>query len=486
MKASARPTASTSPPSSDMISLGLSRITRLLQALRSPQYITPVVHIAGTNGKGSVSAYLASVLHAANLRVGRFNSPHLVDEWDCIRLKEEVVEESVFRKMKTEVEEVNRREGLQATPFEVLTATAFSLFARAKLDVAVVEVGMGGEGDATNVVPASKTLLSVLTAVDLDHQGFLGNTVEAIARVKSGIVRQGGDLVLSRQAYPEVLNVAKSVAESRNATVWQAGQGHYTQTSTTNCSASPQQASIPLEPLCTFPESNSSILPSSSSVDPATINASLPLPGSYQLDNSATATLAVQLLRNLPRATQMAPQLASITNAAIREGIERTRWDGRLQWLDYSRQREKSREKFNSSRQRILLDGAHNPSSASLLASYLSSIPPSQQPTTLVIGLSAPRAPSDVLTPLLKLSTGIKKVVCVEFSPPAGMPWVRPTSSDDLYRSVMELGITDITVSKYVNVEEAFAKGIETGEETIIVAGSLYLVADALRMVRRT
>lgn len=459
---------------------------RLLQALRSPQSTTPVVHIAGTNGKGSVSAYLASILHAANLRVGRFNSPHLVDEWDCIRLREEIVEEKLFRKVKLEVEEVNRREALDATPFEVLTATAFSLFARSELDVAVVEVGMGGEGDATNVVPAARTLLSVLTAVDLDHQGFLGNTVEAIARVKSGIVREGGDLVLSRQVYPKVVEVAKSVAESRNAKVWQAGQGRYRHTSTVESSISPQQASIPLDPLCTFPESNSSVFPSSSSVTPTTINASLPLPGSYQLENSATAAIAVHLLRNLPRTTQMVPQLASITNVAIREGLERTRWDGRLQWLDYSQQREDtSREKLNTSRHRILLDGAHNPSSAALLASYLSSLPPSAKPSTLVIGISAPRAPSEVLLPLLDPSTGIKKVVCVEFSPPAGMPWVRSTPEDELYRSVKDLQATGVAVSKYGNVDEAFTKGIEPEEETIVIAGSLYLVADALRMVRK-
>lgn len=225
----------TSRPPSEMISLGLSRITRLLQSLHSPHTTTPIVHIAGTNGKGSVSAYLASILHTAELRVGRFNSPHLVDEWDCVRLQEKVVDEEVFRKAKEGVEAVNRRETLEATPFEILTATAFSLFAQAELDVAVVEVGMGGEGDATNVVPASKTLLSILTAVDLDHQGFLGNSVGAIAKVKSGIVRESGDLIVSKQAYPEVIEVAKSVSDSRKAKVWQVGSGLFTDTgSTTN------------------------------------------------------------------------------------------------------------------------------------------------------------------------------------------------------------------------------------------------------------
>ncbi|GAA5909127.1 dihydrofolate synthase [Sporobolomyces salmoneus] len=468
------PPASTSTSSNnDMISLGLQRITKLLQALKSPQCATPIIHIAGTNGKGSVSAYIASMLHTADIRVGRFNSPHLVDEWDCIRLREKVVEEDSFRKAREEVERVNRSESLEATPFEVLTATAFSLFAQSDLDVAVVEVGMGGEGDATNVVPASKTLLSILTAVDLDHQGFLGNTVGEIAKVKSGITREGGDLVVSKQGYPEVVEVAQSIARQRGATVWQAGGGRLLETSTTASSSSSQSASIPLSPASVFPPNP----PSLPSVSPSSLSVKLPLPGSYQLDNSTTAALAVQLLRSLPRTTRLVPRLASISDEAMRQGIERTTWDGRLQWLDWS-------PPAASETGRILLDGAHNPSSANLLASYLASLSLSERPTTLVFGLSAPRAASDVLEPLLHPSTGIKRVVCVEFSRPAGMPWVRSTPAEELYKSVADMGVEGVSVERCGSVKEAFELGVVGNEETVVVAGSLYLVADALRFVR--
>ncbi|GAA5840604.1 hypothetical protein JCM3766R1_000708 [Sporobolomyces carnicolor] len=464
-----------------MISLGLSRITKLLQALKSPHCTTPVVHIAGTNGKGSVSAYLASILHAADIRVGRFNSPHLVDEWDCVRLNEKVVEESLFRRVKAEVETVNREESLEATPFEVLTATAFALFARSNLDLAVVEVGMGGESDATNVVPASKTLLSILTAVDLDHQGFLGNTVEEIAKVKSGIVRESGDLVVSRQAYPEVVEVAQSIAIRKGATVWQAAAGRYLPPDGTTSSSRLRQASIPLAPSASSPNSACHTLPSS----PPSFVAQLPLPGSYQLDNSATAALAIQLLRSLPRTTSIVPRLATIRDGTFREGVERTMWDGRLQWIDWSPSAKPSKQgHVEASRVRhILLDGAHNPSSARLLSSYLGSLPKTERPSTLVFALSAPRNPWDVLEPLLESSTGIDRVVCVEFSPPSGMPWVRATPSEELHRSIESAASRRLVIEHYKDIREAFSSAQKL-DDSILVAGSLYLVADALRMIR--
>ncbi|GAA6018604.1 hypothetical protein JCM11491_006161 [Sporobolomyces phaffii] len=469
-------------PPPEMISLGLSRITQLLTHLRSPHARTPVVHVAGTNGKGSVSAYLAAILDAADLAVGRFNSPHLVDECDSVRIRERVVDLAVFATAKAEVERVNAQEALAATPFEVLTATAFSLFARSHLDLAIVEVGMGGESDATNVVPPAQTLVSVLTAVDLDHQGFLGDTVHAIARVKSGIVRQGGDLVVAHQAYPEVIDTARSVAHARGATVWQAGRGRYS----TNDAAptgpdTPRQALIPLSPARVDPPASAS----AREAKPLLVN--LPLPGSYQLDNSATATLTAQLLRTLPRARSIVPRLASISDDAIKAGIEQTRWDGRLQWLDYSPipRHVSSTERSSASQprsRRILLDGAHNPSSAALLGSYLASLPPSARPNTLIFGLSAPRAASDVLGPLLDRSTGIEKVVCVEFSPPVGMPWVRATPSDELERAVSEMNVENVVVERYRSVEEAFSR-LSESRATTVVAGSLYLVADTLRLV---
>ncbi|KWU41511.1 FolC bifunctional protein [Rhodotorula sp. JG-1b] len=499
------------PPPATGISLGLARIHRLLAALRSPHHATPIVHIAGTNGKGSVSAYLSSILqHGGGIATARFNSPHLVDEWDCIHLHGRPVDEATFRAAKHRVQLASERENVDATSFEVLTATAFTLFATATppVDLAVVEVGMGGAQDATNVVPASRTLLSVITALDLDHQKFLGDTVGDIARVKAGIIRDEGDVVVSVQAHEEAREAIVQVAHERHARP-------------TSCS------------------STGHFEPASSS---HTLHARLPLPGSYQLENAATAVLCASLLRSLPRTRRLVPALGSgssstLTDAAIRTGVEATRWPGRLSWL--------SDPDLDPDSNRLLLDGAHNPSSATLLASYLSSLPPHLLPSTLIFALSAPRDPSDVVRPLLQALLGVGggveaattdtekrkrrrrhvlRVVCCGFSTPVGMEWVRPTLPSELADRVRyevnelllsqqepEQGDVEVQVLEAGDAEEALRiaeaaeeevedqdeievkaedqDGVTTTRRTppppIVVAGSLYLVADVMRLARR-
>ncbi|BGP11071.1 Dihydrofolate synthetase [Rhodotorula toruloides] len=482
----------TTSPSASMpgISLGLTRIHRLLSLLRSPHLATPVVHIAGTNGKGSVSAYLSSILSHSKLAVGRFNSPHLVDEWDCIQSHGRPVDEGLFYEAKKEVEQVSEREGVGATSFEVLTATAFSLFARARppLDVAVVEVGMGGSRDATNVVPAEKTLLSVVTAVELDHQKFLGDTVDEIATVKAGITREGGDVVLSVQAHDEATEAVKRVAGERGARVWQAGEAVVVAYG--GASREAASSTFPPPPLAAIPLAVTSVVPPLESPSPSSqssITARLPLPGSYQLQNSATAVLAAQLLRTLPRTLSLLPTLTRITDDSIRTGVEATRWPGRLSWETYTT--------TSGHQLPLLLDGAHNPSSAALLASYLSSLPAALRPSTLVFALSAPRDPADVVRPLSRaLAAGERRlrVVCCGFSTPAGMEWVRSTPASELAAAVKRIAAEEASRAE-VQVEEAadaeaalrLVDPREDGEGSVVVAGSLYLVADAMRTLRR-
>lgn len=474
------PAAAMPPPPATGISLGLTRIHRLLAALRSPHHATPVVHIAGTNGKGSVSAYLASILqHGGGIATARFNSPHLVDEWDCIHLHGRPVDEHTFRAAKQKVQLASERENVDATSFEVLTATAFTLFATATppVDLAVVEVGMGGAQDATNVVPASRTLLSVITALDLDHQKFLGDTVSDIARVKAGIIREEGDVVVSVQAHEAAREAIEQVAHERHARVWQAGRASLVPESTPASTSTLTSTGLPPAPLVSIP-----LGPASSSTEAfespspsLSLHARLPLPGSYQLENAATAVLCASLLRSLPRTRQFVPALgdgggssSTLTDAAIRTGVEATRWPGRLSWLSLPRSeisssasataptRSDSDSDSDSDNRLLLLDGAHNPSSALLLASYLSTLPPHLLPSTLIFALSAPRDPSDVVRPLLQALLGgggvgtaatttadterkptrrrrrTVRVVCCGFSTPVGMDWVRPTSPSEL------------------------------------------------------
>lgn len=506
-----------SPSSMPGISLGLARINRLLHLLKSPHLVTPVVHISGTNGKGSVSAYLSSILAHSRLSVGRFNSPHLVDEWDCVQLHGSAVDSQQFYSVKHEVEQVSQREGVGATSFEVLTATAFALFARAqpKLDVAVVEVGMGGAEDATNVVPADRTLLSIVTSVDLDHQKFLGDTVGEIARVKAGIAREGGDVVLSVQAHDEARRAVLGVAAERGATVWQAGEATL---SRVEDGASTPCPALPSSPLVSVPLAATAVHPSApaSPSHPSHLTTRLPLPGAYQLSNAATAVLAAQLLRTLPRTQALLPALTPhISDESMRAGVEATRWPGRLSWLslpaplpDAGAALPPTCAPLPASSRPLLLDGAHNPSSARLLAAYLSSLSPSIRPTTLIFALSAPRDPADVVRPLLDALAGVGagveagdegrlRVVCTGFSPPAGMDWVRATPPGELAESVRAFvgagAQGRVEVLDAADVEAALRLLDESGDEPqaeaqrspVVVAGSLYLAADVLRLERR-
>ncbi len=179
----------------ERMDLKLERVAAALQLCGSPQRHFPALHIAGTNGKGSTAALLHAVLSTAGYRVGLFTSPHLIDFCERIRLgddcisQQEVIDEVVAIRARIEPA------GIQLTPFEMMTVLAFCAFARAQVDVAVVEVGLGGRLDATNVL---SPLVSVITSIGLDHQAYLGPTLAHIAREKGGIIKPGVPIVIGK------------------------------------------------------------------------------------------------------------------------------------------------------------------------------------------------------------------------------------------------------------------------------------------------
>src|SRR6266849_327457 len=174
--------------------LSLERIKVLLSHL--PQYTLPTIHITGTNGKGSVSSLVASILQASGFTVGRVNSPQLISVLDSIMINGKPVVLDLYNDTRRIVEDRNSDSSIGATSFELLTATALMVFESAKLDIVVLEVGMGGRTDATNAVSDDCILVSALTVVDLDHQKFLGDTVDMIATQKAGIARKGRPFII--------------------------------------------------------------------------------------------------------------------------------------------------------------------------------------------------------------------------------------------------------------------------------------------------
>ncbi|MBJ7900650.1 MAG: bifunctional folylpolyglutamate synthase/dihydrofolate synthase [Cyanobacteria bacterium RI_101] len=323
------------------INLGLTRIQALLARLGDPQRRVPIVHVAGSNGKGSVCAYLSSILTSAGYRVGRYTSPHLIHWTERLVLNEQPIPESRLIQL---LEEITPQAptGLPESPtlFEVMTAAAWLYFAQEEVDVAVMEVGLGGRLDATNVV--DDPLVTVITSLSLEHRHILGPTLADIAGEKAGILKPGR---------PAILGVFPPEAETVVAERVQA----------LNC---PQ---VWVAPAQGFSQNGQDWAQWGDFVYP------LPLPGRHQLINSSLALATVESLNQ---------QGFLITPDAIQRGLAQTRWPGRLQWLG---------EDF-------LIDGAHNGAGAEVLAEYVRRW---NRPVCWVMGMVKTKEPAEIFQALL-------------------------------------------------------------------------------------
>ncbi|HET8760703.1 MAG TPA: folylpolyglutamate synthase/dihydrofolate synthase family protein [Nitrospiria bacterium] len=300
------------------IRMDLSPARGLLDAVGRPHERYPVLHVGGTNGKGSTAAMLASMLREAGYTVGLYTSPHLVDFTERIRINGAAITPDHVVSL---AEELRARmpAGEDPTFFEFTTAMAFLAFARARVDAAVIEVGMGGRLDATNVV---RPLVSVITNVDLDHQRYLGDTVTTIASEKAGIIKPGTPVVTASGS-PEVLAVLADRATAQGSSITVVGRDVRVE------GAGPEAFSYQGR---------------AGRIDGLTC----PLLGRHQLTNAATALAAVEHARDRGLA---------IPIDAIRRGLARVRWEGRLERI--------------KSRPTILVDGAHNAAGAAALADFL-------------------------------------------------------------------------------------------------------------------
>jgi dihydrofolate synthase/folylpolyglutamate synthase len=300
--------------------LGLDRIRAVLDALGRPQNRCRFVHVAGTNGKGSTCAMIESGLRAAGLRTGLFTSPHLAQPTERIRIDGEPVDAgrfaAAFERVHLAVESLLEAGAIDmhTTYFETVTAMALVIFAEERTDKVVLEVGLGGRLDATNVV---RPELCVITPIDFDHEAFLGRSLESIAGEKAGILKPGVPAVFARQR-PEAAPVLDARAEKVGAPVAR----------TTGW----QIRNLELHPAGSRFEAGQPAL----FID-------CPLAGEHQVENAVTAALALRCL--------------GISDSSIQAGIARTRWPGRLERI--------------FERPEIILDGAHNPAAARALAAYI-------------------------------------------------------------------------------------------------------------------
>jgi dihydrofolate synthase/folylpolyglutamate synthase len=403
------------------VKFGLETMRSLVEALGHPERGYPVLLVAGTNGKGSVAAYVDSVLRAGGLRVGRYTSPHLV------RVNERITvggREIGARALDAAVSRVRAAtQGLRAgaaplepTFFEVLTAAALLHFQSARVEAAVLEVGMGARLDATNV---TEPLSSAIVTVDRDHEAYLGGTLSAIAHEKAGVLRRGRVTVLGPMAAEPRRVIAAEAAEigARLAD---------TSKDTEVRADARRPARIDL-------------------VTPVGIYRALrPLPGLHQ---RANLVVAVRLLEEA-RAAGLRVDLG-----AVAEGIARTRWPGRLQRL--------------AGRPALLVDGAHNPAAARALAHELRR----RAPFVLVFGAMADKdvgAMGRILFPLAR------EVVITQVSEP------RAASPDEVARRVGRAAARARREPRVLSAL-AHARRLAGPRGLVVVAGSLYLAGDVLR-----
>ena len=485
--------------------LSLERIKVLLSHL--PQYTLPTIHITGTNGKGSVSSFVASILQTSGFTVGRFNSPHLISLLDSITINGEPAALNQYNDARRLVEGIDLEVKIGATSFELLTATALMVFESAKLDIVVLEVGMGGRTDATNAVSDDCILVSSLTAVDLDHQMFLGDTVGEIAEQKAGIARKGRPFVVGPQKYPDVMVSVRAVVSTVGADLicahpavsrmWDEAADGPPLTSS---------SSLPFHPTALRPVSLSP------SCFPDPIHTQLPLHGDHQLDNLGVAIGIISSLLTHSACVHRLPFRSKVTPSAIAAGVRSTTWAGRLSFHDVPvsklRLHDGGTEDPNESLV-MLVDGAHNPASASVLASYISHLLKStpigdgdskELNVTFIVALSQspPKTPSQTLTPLLSFERpgDVKinmSVATLEFTPVEGMPWVQPVPSSEI-RDVIKDIDRDIRLwtpreGEQVNVANALLWAHDEqkkrgGKGFVCLAGSLYVVADFYRLCR--
>ncbi len=311
-----------------IIDLSLGRMHDILAKLGNPERrLPPVIHVAGTNGKGSTVAYLRHIMQAAGLKVHAYTSPHLVKFHERIRVAGELISEADLTALLEECEQANGGEPI--TFFEITTAAAFLAFSRTPADYLILEVGLGGRLDATNVIDAPA--LSVITTIDYDHQQYLGDTLSLIAHEKAGILKRGRPAVIGAQP-DEARAEIERVGERARAELHIAGQ---------DWQAYEQHGRL------VFQDENGLL--------------DLPLPqlrGRHQIDNAGNAIAAVRLL-NDPR----------ISDAAIAEGLRNTTWPARMQRLGQG-----ALSTLVPAESELWLDGGHNPSAGRVLAQAFSEL----------------------------------------------------------------------------------------------------------------
>jgi dihydrofolate synthase / folylpolyglutamate synthase len=411
------------------VNLGLSRIQTLLTALGSPHLSVPIIHVAGTNGKGSVCAYLSSILSAAGYKVGRYTSPHLVDWNERICIDNRPISTDVAL---TTIERVIAAiDPTTPTPtqFEIVTAAMWLYFAQSQVDIAVIEVGLGGRLDATNV--CDHPLATIITSIAIEHWQQLGDTIAKIAGEKAGILKPHCPAIIGMLPTDAIAVVTERTNALNCPTIW----------------VKPA-VKIPKPDLAAETSFGSNALPW---VEFAGIKYPLALLGEMQLTNSAIAIATIQILRQAGWA---------ISDRAIVTGMANTRWLGRIQWTMWQGHK-------------LLIDGAHNAAAAVALRQYVDTL---NVPISWTIGMLSTKAHQEIFQALLRPGDRLYLVPVPDHSS------ADPVILADLAGSIR----ADLrSIETYTDLNAGLTAAVaEANEYQPVLCGSLYLLGYFLNQLR--
>ncbi|RCK76415.1 MAG: Dihydrofolate synthase [Anaerolineae bacterium] len=407
----------------------LSRMVELMHRLGDPQLAYPLIHVAGTKGKGSVTAMCSSILQAAGYRTGMYTSPHLEDYTERIQVNgnpishRELVE--LVERIKPVVEEIPH-----LTTFEITTALAFLYFKEKNVDAAVIEVGLGGRLDATNIV---LPVVSVITSISYDHIQVLGNTLTAIATEKCGIIKSGIPVVSAPQE-PEAMAVIEQIAGERSAPLSIVGRDILARPMRRSLNHQVIELLLPVEKGSPIKEDASRKL-----------EVVLPLLGDHQVENAAVAYLAIDRFRE---------NALSVSDEHIRDGFSRTSWPGRFEILNQHPP--------------LILDCAHNLESCHQLVLTIKTMFPDHR-ILLIFGASEDKDIDGMFKELLPFVE--RAIFTRSFHPRAISPYLleQKVAKANIHAQVIE-NVADAVQSALAMLSE---------REVVLVTGSIFVVAEA-------
>ena len=407
-----------------VIDLSLDRINHLLELLGNPhKSLPPVIHIAGTNGKGSTLAFMRAIAEAAGLNVHAYTSPHLVRFNERIRINGKIISDQYLLELITEVEHVNGNAPI--TFFEITTAIALIAFSRISSDLVLLETGLGGRLDATNVI--SRPIVTALTPISHDHAGFLGNDLKNIAREKAGIIKSGVACITAKQE-PSVLKVIKHTAEDKDAPLSIEGQDWWV----------------------AIKGNNLSIMSPEGQINPPLPN----LVGPHQIQNAGLGIVTLAALGD-----------KRINRQAVERGIKRADWPARMQRLTRGPLCEKLPKNWE-----LWLDGGHNPAAGEAIAATLGTI--TDRSVHLIVGLLNTKSPVEFLAPLLQYSKSLTAIEILDSD--------SSFSANEILEAAKKIGFQAKTAK---SISTAIRKIIteEKLPSMILICGSLYLAGNILK-----